>query len=50
MGATDSKGNKESIATVVNPEADDLTLELEFFDETMEGVDGVSMPDPPEEP
>ena len=39
----------KSLATVVNPETDDLTIELEFYDETMEGVEGVSMPDPPEE-
>lgn len=39
----------ESIATVVNPEMDSLTIELEFYDETMEGVDGVTMPAPPED-
>lgn len=36
----------ESIATVVNPETDDITVELEFYDETMEGVEGVIMPEP----
>jgi len=25
-----------------------MAIELEFYDETMEGVDGVTMPEPPE--
>lgn len=47
--ANSSEDPKKSLATVVNPETDDLTIELEFYDETMEGVEGVSMPDPPEQ-
>lgn len=39
----------ESIATIINPETDGLSIELEFYDATMEGVDGVTMPDPPED-
>lgn len=50
MATADSNGTPtKSLATVVNPETDNLTIELEFYDETMEGVEGVSMPDPPEE-
>lgn len=36
----------DSIVTIVNPEEDDITVELEFYDEMMEGVAGVEMPDP----
>jgi len=47
MATTDPNNNPDdSIVTVVNPEKDDITVELEFYDEAMEGVDGVSMPDP----
>lgn len=34
---------------VLNPEEDDIEVELEFYDEAMEGVEGVSMPDLAEE-
>lgn len=43
MAATDPPD--DSVVTVVNPEEDDVTVELEFYDEAMEGVEGVSMPD-----
>lgn len=50
MATANSNGTPtDSLATVVNPETDDLTIELDFYDETMEGVEGVTMPDPPEE-
>lgn len=39
----------ESIVTIVNPETDDITIKLEFYDECMEGIEGVSMPNPPSE-
>lgn len=45
---TDSNED-ESIVTIINPEEDDIDIELEFYDETMEGVDGVTMPSRPEE-
>ena len=48
MDTTDSNNVDDCIVTVVNPEKDDIKVELEFYDEAMEGVDGVSMPDPPE--
>lgn len=38
---------EDSIVIIVNPEEDDVTVELEFYDEAMEGVDGVRMPYPP---
>lgn len=38
---------EESLVTIVNPEEDGVTLELEFYDAMLEGVDGVQMPDPP---
>lgn len=48
MATVDPDGTPdESIVTVINPETDDITVELEFYDETMEGVEGVTMPDPP---
>ena len=50
MATADSNGTPtKSLATVVNPETDNLTIVLEFYDETMAGVEGVTMPDPPEE-
>lgn len=33
---------------VVDPGETDVTVALAFYDETMDGVEGVSMPDPPE--
>jgi hypothetical protein len=49
MAATDPNNSQnDSVVTVVNPEEDDITVELEFYDEAMEGVEGVSMPDPSE--
>jgi hypothetical protein len=46
--ANSNNSSEDSIVTVVNPEEDDITVELEFYDETMEGVEGVSMPEPSE--
>lgn len=49
MSRTDSSGEPpHSFVRVVNPEWDGMAIELEFYDETMEGVDGVTMPEPPE--
>lgn len=45
--ADSSRTPTDSIGTVINPEADGIEIELEFYDETMEGVDNVTMPDPP---
>lgn len=36
----------ETIGTVINPEEDDIHIELEFYDPVMEGVENVTMPDP----
>ena len=43
MGTTDPDTTSEKV--VLNPEEDDIEVELEFYDETMEGIEGVSMPD-----
>jgi DNA (cytosine-5)-methyltransferase 1 len=39
---------EQKLKNILNPEEDDITVELEFYDEAMEGVEGVSMPDPSE--
>ncbi|WP_276301033.1 hypothetical protein [Halorussus lipolyticus] len=44
MGTSNSDATSQK--SVLNPEKDDIEVELEFYDETMEGVEGVSMPDP----
>lgn len=49
MSSTDAPEEPpRSFVRIVNPETDEIPIELEFYDETMEGVDGVTMPDPPE--
>jgi hypothetical protein len=46
MGTSSSEATSEKV--VRNPEKDDIEVDLEFYDETMEGIEGVSMPDPDE--
>jgi len=46
MGTSSSEAASEKV--VRNPEKDDIEVDLEFYDETMEGIEGVSMPDPDE--
>lgn len=41
-----SNSDTTSNRSVLNPEKDDVEVDLEFYDETMEGVEGVSMPEP----
>lgn len=37
---------EDTIPTIINPEKDDIEIELEFYDPAMEGVENVTMPDP----
>ncbi|WP_166035610.1 hypothetical protein [Halorussus pelagicus] len=46
---TDTNSDTASQRGIINPEKDGVEVELEFYDETMDGVEGVSMPDPNEE-
>jgi len=46
MGTSNSETTSEKV--VRNPEKDDIDVDLEFYDEAMEGIEGVSMPDPDE--
>jgi hypothetical protein len=46
---TDTNSDDTSRKGIINPEKDGVEVELEFYDGTMEGVEGVSMPDPSEE-
>ena len=49
MSDTDTpKEPPQSFVRIINPETDEIPIKLEFYDETMESVDGVTMPDPPE--
>lgn len=43
---TDANSDEVSRKGIINPEEDGVEVELEFYDETMEGIEGVSMPDP----
>jgi hypothetical protein len=49
MSSDSSEDTDESLGPIVNPKEDGITVDLEFYDEMLEGVEGVSMPDPPEE-
>lgn len=35
-----TRSTDDSIVTIINPKEDGMTLELEFYDEMMEGVEG----------
>lgn len=37
-----------SLVTTVHPEDDDVEMDLMFYEENLEGIDGISMPEPPE--
>jgi hypothetical protein len=47
--STEPPDPDESLGTVVNPSEDGVTLDLSYYDETLDGIDGVRMPDPPAE-
>ena len=48
MPSDSTGGPNESLGPLVNPKEDGITVDLEFYDETLEGVDGVVMPEPPD--
>ena len=48
MSIETPENSPQPFVRIVNPEVDEIPVELAFYDETMDGVAGVTMPDPPE--